>query len=158
MFVFVEASFLLTSSRKSYTVWIHLSSHASYMLLPSHHPWLDNSNYTWRKVQVMKLYNLLQFYASSVHFFSYYPVLKQLQSCCSLNVREQIHIDVHIVCVPKIFHCKLLFLPSDVKLDNMPSCIATGSLCFRCCTMYTRDADVQKHETRHLQDKMSWTT
>jgi hypothetical protein len=33
------------------------SSHACYMLCPSHPPSLDNSNYIWRRVQVMKLLN-----------------------------------------------------------------------------------------------------
>jgi hypothetical protein len=27
-----------------------------YMLCPSHPPWLDHSNYTWRRVQVMKFH------------------------------------------------------------------------------------------------------
>jgi hypothetical protein len=31
------------------------SPHVCYMPFPSHHPWLDHSNKTWRRVQVMKL-------------------------------------------------------------------------------------------------------
>jgi hypothetical protein len=34
---------------------------------PSHPPWRDNSNYTWRKVQSMKLY-FMQFSLASYHF------------------------------------------------------------------------------------------
>jgi hypothetical protein len=29
--------------------------HSCYMLCPSHRPWRDHSNYTWRRVQVMKV-------------------------------------------------------------------------------------------------------
>jgi hypothetical protein len=42
-------------------ICIPLLSHAAYMPCPSHPPWLDLSNYIWRRVQVMKLlfYNFL---------------------------------------------------------------------------------------------------
>jgi hypothetical protein len=33
-----------------------VSPHSYYMPRPSHPPWLNNSNYTWRTVQVMKLW------------------------------------------------------------------------------------------------------
>jgi hypothetical protein len=36
---------------------------------PSHPPWLDHPNYTWRRVQVMKLLIML-FSATSCHFIS----------------------------------------------------------------------------------------
>jgi hypothetical protein len=32
------------------------SPHSCYMPCPSHPPWLDHSNYAWRRVQVMKLF------------------------------------------------------------------------------------------------------
>jgi hypothetical protein len=32
---------------------IPLLHHSCYMPRPSHPPWLDHSNYTWRRVQVM---------------------------------------------------------------------------------------------------------
>jgi hypothetical protein len=32
------------------------SPHPSHMLRPSHIPWLDNSNYAWRRIQVTKLF------------------------------------------------------------------------------------------------------
>jgi hypothetical protein len=36
--------------------YMHSSSpHSCYIPYPSHPPWLDRSNYTWRRVQVMKL-------------------------------------------------------------------------------------------------------
>jgi hypothetical protein len=38
-----------------YPLCIPLFSHSSYMPCPSHPPWLDHSNYTWRRVQPMKL-------------------------------------------------------------------------------------------------------
>jgi hypothetical protein len=53
-----------------------LSPNVWYMPYPSHPPWLDHSNYTWRKVQFMKLLiiqfsrNLLSFHRSSVQIFS----------------------------------------------------------------------------------------
>jgi hypothetical protein len=34
------------------------SPHSCYMPCPSHPPWLDHSNYTWTRVQVMKLNHL----------------------------------------------------------------------------------------------------
>jgi hypothetical protein len=39
------------------------------MPCPSHAPWLDHSNYTWRRVQVMKLL-IMQFSPTSCHFIS----------------------------------------------------------------------------------------
>jgi hypothetical protein len=43
--------------------------HSCYMPSPSHPPWLDHSNCTWRRVQVMKLL-LMQFSRTSSHFIS----------------------------------------------------------------------------------------
>jgi hypothetical protein len=37
-----------------YPICIPLLSHSCYMPCPSHSPWLYHSNYTWRRVQVMK--------------------------------------------------------------------------------------------------------
>jgi hypothetical protein len=42
---------------------------------PSHPSWLDNSNYTWRRVQVMKLL-IMQFSPTSCHFI---PLRNRLQ-------------------------------------------------------------------------------
>jgi hypothetical protein len=36
------------------------SPHSCYMPCPSHPPWLDHSNYNWRRVQVMKILRLQQ--------------------------------------------------------------------------------------------------
>jgi hypothetical protein len=50
--------------------YMHSSAlHSSYMPLPSHSPWLDHSNYTWRRVQVIKLL-IMQFSRTSRHFIS----------------------------------------------------------------------------------------
>jgi hypothetical protein len=38
-----------------YPICISLLPHLCYMPSPSHPPWHDHSNYTWRRVQVMKL-------------------------------------------------------------------------------------------------------
>jgi hypothetical protein len=65
---------------------IQFSSVPCYMPCPSHPPWLDNSNYTWRTVQVMKL-PIMQFSLTSYHFIPLrskyspqHPVLKHPQS------------------------------------------------------------------------------
>jgi hypothetical protein len=41
--------------------------HSCYMLCPFYPPWLDHSNYTWRRVQVMKPV-IMQFSPTSCHF------------------------------------------------------------------------------------------
>jgi hypothetical protein len=41
------------------------SPHSCYLLHPSHPPWLDYSNYTWRRVQLMKLL-IMQFSPTSL--------------------------------------------------------------------------------------------
>jgi hypothetical protein len=60
-YVLLVVSFLLAFPPKSY---MHFSSpHSCYMPRPSYPPWLDNSNYTWRTIQVMKL--LIMHYVST---------------------------------------------------------------------------------------------
>jgi hypothetical protein len=39
--------------------------HSCYLSCPSHRPWLDHSNYTWRRVQVMKLL-IMQFFRANI--------------------------------------------------------------------------------------------
>jgi hypothetical protein len=81
---FLLVSFLPAFAPKSY---IQSSSpHACYVNCPSHPPWLDYSNYTWRRVKVMKLL-IMQFSQTSRHFISLRPkyssqrpVLKHPQS------------------------------------------------------------------------------
>jgi hypothetical protein len=59
--------------------------HSCYMPWPSHPPWLDHSNYIWRRVQVKKLL-IMQFSPTTCHFISLrskspqHPVLKHPQS------------------------------------------------------------------------------
>jgi hypothetical protein len=55
------------------------------VLCPSHPPWLDHSNYVWRRVQIMKLL-IMQFSLASCHFISFWskyspqhPILKHPQ-------------------------------------------------------------------------------
>jgi hypothetical protein len=57
---------------------------------PSHPSWLDNSNYTWRTVQLMKLH-IMQFSPASYHFIPLWskyslqhPILKHPQSMFTL--------------------------------------------------------------------------
>jgi hypothetical protein len=45
------------------------SPHSCYMPCPSRPPWLDHFNYTWRRVQVMKLL-IMQYLPTSRHFIS----------------------------------------------------------------------------------------
>jgi hypothetical protein len=57
----IHINIILTTSRISFgfpTKMLYaflLSPHASYMPCSSHPPWLDHSNYIWRRVQLMKL-------------------------------------------------------------------------------------------------------
>jgi hypothetical protein len=64
---------------------------SGYMTCPPHPPWLDHSNYTWRRVQIMKLL-IMQFSPTSCHFTSLGPniLLSTLSLCSSLNVRAQV--------------------------------------------------------------------
>jgi hypothetical protein len=63
-------SFLLSFSPKS---CMHSSS-PPFLLnaLPSHPPWLDHSNYAWKRVQVMKLL-IMHFSPTLYHFIPFYP-------------------------------------------------------------------------------------
>jgi hypothetical protein len=51
---------------------ITLLPHSCYMPYSSHPPWLDHSNYTWRRVQVMKLL-VMQFSPISCYFIPLQP-------------------------------------------------------------------------------------
>jgi hypothetical protein len=63
-----SGSFLLACPPISY---MHSSSpNSCYMPCPSHSSLLDNSNYIWRVVQVMKLL-LMQFSPTSYHFIPF---------------------------------------------------------------------------------------
>jgi hypothetical protein len=42
------------------------------MPCPSHPPWLDHTNYAWRRVKVMKLL-IMKFSPSSCHYISLWP-------------------------------------------------------------------------------------
>jgi hypothetical protein len=53
-----------------YPICIPLRSSLCYTPCPSHPPWLDHSNYTWRRVQVMKLV-VMQFSPTSCHFIKF---------------------------------------------------------------------------------------
>jgi hypothetical protein len=71
------------------------STHSCYMPRPSHPPRLYSSNYTWRKVQIMKLL-IMQFYPSSCHLisprsrYSLHPLLNHPQSVSLSNVKDQV--------------------------------------------------------------------
>jgi hypothetical protein len=52
---------------RQYPICIPLLPHSCYMPCPSYPPWLDQSNYTWRRVQIMKLL-IMQFSSVSCHF------------------------------------------------------------------------------------------
>jgi hypothetical protein len=63
--VFLVASFLLAFPPISY---MHSSSpHSCYMHRPAHPAWLGHSNYTWQRVQIMKLL-IMQFFPTTCHF------------------------------------------------------------------------------------------
>jgi hypothetical protein len=63
--LFIMVYFLLAFPPKSYN---HFSSpYSCYMPCSSHTPRLGHSNYTWRGVQVMKIF-IMQFPPTSFHF------------------------------------------------------------------------------------------
>jgi hypothetical protein len=79
-------SSLVPSGFPTNILYTFLFPHACYMPCPSHRNWLDHNNYTYRRVQVMKLL-IMQFSPTSRHFMSlgseYSPqrsVLEHLQS------------------------------------------------------------------------------
>jgi hypothetical protein len=64
-----------------YSIYIPLLPHSCYMPRPSHPSWLDYSNYTWRRVQVMK-FLIMQCSPTSRHFiplWSKYQVASVIQ-------------------------------------------------------------------------------
>jgi hypothetical protein len=62
--------FFVSGSPKAKTLFAFLFSHACYMPCPIHPPWVHHSNYTWRKVQVMKLL-IVPF---SLFFYYFFPL------------------------------------------------------------------------------------
>jgi hypothetical protein len=63
------SSSLFPSGFPTNILYAFLLSNACYMPYRSHPPWLDHSNYTWGRVQVMKLL-IMQFSPTSCHFTS----------------------------------------------------------------------------------------
>jgi hypothetical protein len=67
------------------------------MACPPHPPWLDPSNYTWRRVQVMKLL-IMQFLQPPFTLALFGPNIllstlfsNTLSLCSSLKVRDQLY-------------------------------------------------------------------
>jgi hypothetical protein len=91
--------FLVFSFRLAFPpilLYVFLFAHSCYMPCSSHTPWLDHSNFTWRRVQVIK-FPIMQFSPTSGHFISlrskYSPqslFSNTLSLCSSLNVRDQV--------------------------------------------------------------------
>jgi hypothetical protein len=97
--VFPAVSFLLAFPPISY---MHSSSpHSCYMPRPSHPFWLYHSNYTWRRVQVMKymtvshnrLIKVMWFLESEI-MMMYFQYQGWHHWCTSLLVAEQVYGDV----------------------------------------------------------------
>jgi hypothetical protein len=115
-------SFLLAFPPKSYT---HSSSpRACYVPCPSHPPWRGHSNYTWRRVQVMKIL-ITQFSRTSCHFIprrSKYSPQRPFKTCQRINV------------LPDDIYCQLFLLwlvsetvrtcyvPRTLRLFTITSC------------------------------------
>jgi hypothetical protein len=70
---------------------VALLHHSCYTPFPSDSPSFDNSNYTWRGVQIMKLL-VMQFCPTSCHFVSPRPKCppQHLNPCSSLNARDEV--------------------------------------------------------------------
>jgi hypothetical protein len=88
---------LFSSSFPTKIVYASSSPHARCMNCPSHPPWLDLSDYIWRRVQVMKFLSM-PFSPTSYHFISIpfkyspqHPVLKHLQSVPPLMLETKFH-------------------------------------------------------------------
>jgi hypothetical protein len=77
VWVFLVVSFILVFPLN--TICVPLLPHACHMPWPSHLPRLDHSNYTWRRVRVMKLlimqffFNLLSLHPFLIQIFSSAP-------------------------------------------------------------------------------------
>jgi hypothetical protein len=67
------------------------------MPLACHLPWLDHSNYTWRRAEVTKLLvmQFSQFIPLQSKYSPQHPVLEHLSLCSSLNVRE-VHDNINL--------------------------------------------------------------
>jgi hypothetical protein len=77
---------------------------------PSHLSWLDYSNYTWRRVQVMKLLTM-QLSPTSCLFIP--PWSKYtLSLCSSLNVRDQVLHPYRTTSKITVLYILILFLDS----------------------------------------------
>jgi hypothetical protein len=74
-------------------ICIPLPPQSCYMPCPSHPRWLDNSNYTWRIIQAMKLVIMQPPITSSLfgpNIFLSTLFSNTLSLCSSLNVRDQV--------------------------------------------------------------------
>jgi hypothetical protein len=82
--VFLVLSFLLAFP----SMPCMYSSSSSYMSCPSHPSLLKHSNYTWQRVQVMKVFNIELSQTSSLYSRS--ALSTSLSLCSPLNDREQV--------------------------------------------------------------------
>jgi hypothetical protein len=114
---------LFSSRSHTNILYAFLSPHSCYMPCPSHPHWLDHSNYTWRRVQVMKLL-IMQFrqppFTSSL--FDPNTVLSTLFSN-TLSLCTSIHQSSVRFKYSSGHFFKLLFYPSEqeAKFDNQRS-------------------------------------
>jgi hypothetical protein len=86
------------------------------MSCPSHSPWLDHSNYIWRRVQITKLL-VLQFSAPSRHFIpsrskhpTQHPVLKHPQSMSLSPFSDEVF-HLPIGKIPRVLDNRGIFTP-----------------------------------------------
>jgi hypothetical protein len=89
--------FLAASFSHQQPICVPLLPHSCYVPRPSHPPQLHYCNYTWRRVQIMKLFIMQFFFYPPVTSFLLGPNIllntlfsNTLSLCSTLNVREQV--------------------------------------------------------------------
>jgi hypothetical protein len=118
-YIFLVISFILTFPPISYKR--SSSPHVCCMHYPSHCPWLDAWNYTWRRVHVMNLL-VVRISPTARHFIFFginilnTPFSNTYGLCSSLNIRDQVSHPYRITHKSMVF--VLIFTCLNSRRDN----------------------------------------
>jgi hypothetical protein len=93
-----------------------------HMPCPSHPTWLDHSNYTWRRVQVMMFISSL---------FGLNILLSTLDSntlslCCSLNIRDQVSQPYRTTGKTVVLYILIFVLKQQTRRQNTLDSVNSG--------------------------------